>query len=145
MLNENLIFRIKNMTLPQLINYNKNLNSIDSIINKIGIPDVSILGFGADGHTASIFPNSCNSYLNKSNLIIIENDWEEFKRISLSFNFILKSKKIFFLLNGKDKASALKDCLSIKYDPYLYPTQYLLKNFPNEISIYCDKDSASML
>lgn len=141
----NLIKKITNSPPPHFVKYNKSFDDLDEYLSTIGTPDLSILGFGEDGHTASIFPNNFKTYNNKGNLIKIKNKWEKFERLSLSFDYLLKSKKIVFLLIGLEKASALKRCLSKKYNPRNFPAQYLLKNFKNDIFIYCDSNAASLL
>ena len=50
-----------------------------------------------------------------------------------------------FILNGRRKALALKECLIGKFDPIKYPVQYILKNFKRKIYIHCDKAAASAL
>ena len=50
-----------------------------------------------------------------------------------------------FLLKGKEKALALKECLIGKFDPVQYPVQYIFKNFKRKIYIHCDKAAVSSL
>ena len=50
----------------------------------------------------------------------------------------MKSKKIIFLVSGKDKAEALKECLVGDYNPIQYPAQFIFRNYKNTIYILCD-------
>ena len=63
--------------------------------------DCCLLGMGKDGHIASIFPNSKNSYNRFISKPVTRRD---FKRITLSLNVINNSKKILLWLNNKSKS-----------------------------------------
>jgi 6-phosphogluconolactonase len=63
--------------------------------------DYCLLGMGADGHIASIFPGSENLYKKFITKTVIRKD---FKRISIGLNVINNSKKILLWLNNKSKS-----------------------------------------
>jgi 6-phosphogluconolactonase/glucosamine-6-phosphate isomerase/deaminase len=145
MVKDNLISQITGNKFPKLINYYhediyNNIMKIDSQIPKNSSPDVAILGFGNDGHTASLFPGHPEIFQNNNTrLIIIKNISEQFHRISLTFEFLMKSKQIIFLISGNDKRRALKDALYGKYQPMLYPAQYIFRKYKKQITIFCDR------
>ena len=69
--------------------------------------DLCILGIGKDGHFASIFPGT--DLEDKRPVFgTITEQFEVQKRMTLSASTILKSKKIFVLLKGKEKAGLVE-------------------------------------
>lgn len=153
MVNNELINKINKRSKPSLINYFINdldNNSIISYLENYIIgyknPNLAILGFGDDGHTASLFPDS-PSLFNYKNEKFIEcnNDNEPFFRISLTFNILMSANQIMFLISGKKKAFSLKMCLEGNYNPIKYPAQYLFRNYKNDLRVFCDKNAASEL
>jgi len=70
--------------------------------------DLILLGMGADGHTASLFPG--NEILNEKKRLVKEVFIKEKNtyRISFTFSLINKAKQILLLVNGKEKEPALK-------------------------------------
>jgi 6-phosphogluconolactonase len=76
--------------------------------------DVSILGMGEDGHTASLFPNDENStkdLINKKELNIISTKApsEPKRRISCSTALILSSTHLFLMMIGDAKLKILEN------------------------------------
>ena len=65
--------------------------------------DYCLLGMGADGHIASLFPNSENLSKKFISKPVIRKD---FKRITLGLNVINNSRKILLWLNNKPKTKA---------------------------------------
>lgn len=113
-------FRLVHSSLLKRININKkNLFPIETNFQSVKIAaenygqkvkryfkkkklsfDIVLLGMGDDGHIASIFPNKIRT---KKKLITNHVKRKDFDRISLSLNMINKAKKIFLLLNTKNK------------------------------------------
>lgn len=69
--------------------------------------DLTILGIGADGHTASLFPNTAALTVSNrwvvANWVPQQNTW----RITLTYPVLKASKHTVFLAAGADKADAL--------------------------------------
>jgi 6-phosphogluconolactonase len=109
-------------------------------------PQLTILGMGSDGHTASLFSQNPKIF-NNDDIITIKhkNNWENFDRITLSFSYLMKAEKILFLINGKNKARVLERCLNGSYNPQKYPSQYILNNFKNDIHVICDRSAGEYL
>jgi 6-phosphogluconolactonase len=149
---ENLLKYIKDNELPDFLSFSNLIGSeqigITSYINdekliKLGNPEIAVLGLGADGHTASLFPGNQDLYNNDDkSCIIVKNNYENYYRISLTFNYLLRSKKIVFLISGEAKSKVLKQCIGGPYEPVKRPAQYLFKNYGNKITIFCDEAAA---
>jgi len=146
MVNEELLKEINKDEKPKLIKYSR--TGDQSVVEKNiknKKPDLTILGIGDDGHTASLFPSNAE-ILNHTNICIkVKNSWEDFNRISLSFNYLMKSDQIIFLINGGSKAEALKECLTGSYNPMQYPAQYIFHNYQKIIHVFCDKEAGKYI
>lgn len=89
--------------------------------------DLVLLGMGANGHTASLFPHT--TVLHETDALVKEVFVNELKmwRVTFTAALINAAKKIVFLVAGEDKAAMLKTVLDGDYDPDNYPAQ-LIKN-----------------
>lgn len=87
--------------------------------------DLSLLGMGADGHTASLFPFTFA--LRERERLFVANDVAKLNttRLTMTLPLIEASRQILFLVCGADKAPALHEVLYGKYDPTRYPSQFL--------------------
>ena len=101
--------------------------------------DLTLLGLGDDGHTASLFPYQNNNV----NDFAIFNEGKGLKRISLTPKVLSASTKIVFLVSGASKRIALERLLDEKESPDRTPSK-LIKSI-NQISIFCDQESAKEL
>lgn len=71
--------------------------------------DVCLLGMGADGHVASIFPHH-PSFAESNHTVIGVNDAPKppAERISLTVSALSRSREVWFLVSGADKADAVR-------------------------------------
>jgi 6-phosphogluconolactonase len=69
--------------------------------------DIVLLGMGADGHIASLFPGSKASSV--GDLVVVETNSPKPPpaRLSLSYQALSSSKQVWFLVAGQDKAEAV--------------------------------------
>lgn len=99
--------------------------------------DLTILGMGSDGHTASIFPNDLESerIMNTKNIGIYSTKAPEFpfNRITCSKEIIGNSNDIFLFFTGKTKFNIFKN--SIKTN---VPISYFIKEYENMETYYTE-------
>lgn len=85
--------------------------------------DFILLGMGADGHTASLFPFS--DALNVTDKIAVA-VWVEklgTTRLTLTFPAINNARNVMFLVKGDDKAETLRAVLRGGSEPEKFPSQ----------------------
>lgn len=85
--------------------------------------DLVILGMGADGHTASLFPYT--EALQETEKFAVVNYVEKLgtTRLTLTFPVINNARNIIFLVAGEEKAETLKKVLEGEFEPQKYPAQ----------------------
>jgi len=101
--------------------------------------DLTLLGLGDDGHTASLFPYED---INNDDLIITSFG-KGLKRISLTPKIISASSEIAFLVTGTSKNIALKRLIDKNESPKRTPAKLIDSN--SKILIFCDTDAANEL
>ena len=114
------------------------VSDYQSQLSTINQPDIMILGFGLDGHFASIFPNErANENLESKEKVIHTQSMSAYPvldRITLTPNYISKAKKIFVMLVGKDKKPILEEFLGGDLSVEKFPAKFFL-----------DKDNVEVL
>ncbi|MFZ7305626.1 6-phosphogluconolactonase [Avibacterium avium] len=105
--------------------------------------DWIILGMGADGHTASLFPHQTN--FDDENLAVIAKHPETGQvRISKTAKLIEQAKRITYLVTGASKAEILKEIQTTPAENLPYPAAKIqAKNGITEW--YLDKEAAKLL
>ncbi len=113
-----------------------------------GGPDVTLLGMGDDGHTASLFPNSIALGETQHRCIgqFVENSttgasW----RITVTAPFINTSRLILPLITGAAKAGRLKEVLHGPRDPQRLPIQLIDPKPPGQVIWLVDAPAAAEL
>ncbi len=123
--------------------YNK---AIRSHFNKQPIHfDFTLLGLGDNAHTASLFPFT--SVLEESEATVESVFVEELEmyRITMTAPLINQSRKIAFLVFGKDKAEAVGHVLlKTTYSPKKYPAQ-LIAPRKGELFWFLDVEAGSLI
>ena len=87
--------------------------------------DLSLMGMGDDGHTASLFPGMPQVNELERWVVGYFVDAAKKERVSLTFPVLNASRVLLVLVEGKKKAERLKDVLEGTSDPLRYPVQYL--------------------
>jgi len=106
--------------------------------------DLMLLGMGADGHTASLFPNS--AVLDEEEKIVAAEYVKKLDstRITLTPPVIKKASNIIFLVRGADKAALVKAVLEGPFDDLARPASLTLRA-EGRVRWFLDKDAASLL
>lgn len=115
------IFAIPTSKTPEICaaEYEKNLKLL---LGTKGIIDLTLLGMGDDGHTASLFPNTDILEENKKWVKQVWLDDKQVWRISLTYLLINKSSEVLFLVAGAAKAPIIKHIFA-KNAKLKYPVQ----------------------
>lgn len=101
-----------NMEMRNAVNYyNEEIKNIDEF-------DLTILGIGEDGHSASLFPgNNIGQFENSEDVLMVINSPKEPKdRITLSANRLSRSKNIIYIAQGESKKKIID--LIMKGEPF---------------------------
>lgn len=88
--------------------------------------DLIALGMGADGHTASLFPGT--AALREINRLAVANFVPQQKdnwRVTLTVPVLDQARRVFFLIDGADKAQALRNVIVGARDPERFPSQLI--------------------
>lgn len=85
--------------------------------------DLTMLGMGDDGHTASLFPKTHGLHSMKRLVVANFVPSKEIWRMTFTFNLINSSKAIDIYVVGKSKAAMLKNVLTSPYSPDDLPIQ----------------------
>ncbi len=106
--------------------------------------DLILLGLGADGHTASLFPQT--TAIHEQRRWVIANHVEQLHtdRVTLTPPVINHAQQIIFLIAGSDKAAALRSVLQGPRDLNQYPAQ-IVKPVSNGLTWLVDRAAASLL
>jgi 6-phosphogluconolactonase len=85
--------------------------------------DLCMLGIGADGHTASLFPGH-DPLTDDDDLVrAVYGEAVEMWRLTITPKVINSSREVLFGVSGAQKAAALRAIREGPYDPVRYPAQ----------------------
>lgn len=90
--------------------------------------DLTILGIGKDGHTASLFPYSKALASKSRTAHTTTNKFKIKNRLTLTFKKILESKTILILIKGKNKIHILKNFANKSISTNKFPAIKLLSH-----------------
>jgi 6-phosphogluconolactonase len=83
--------------------------------------DLVLLGIGADGHTASLFPRSPSLTESDRFVLAVTGPADPPTRLTLTWPLLLAASNIFVLVSGASKARALEAVLEEDADPAVWP------------------------
>jgi len=105
--------------------------------------NLTILGLGSDGHTASIFPGSIR-FEDKRWVVATRAPIEPRQRLTLTLPVLSNSERVFFIVTGHDKANALARTLSKGIKPQSCPAAGVYQKNASVI-FWTDKDASKLL
>ena len=106
--------------------------------------DLILLGLGADGHTASLFPGSMalqfEGEIAAANWVQQLHQW----RFTFTFTTINNARNVMFLVSGGEKAPALRAVIEDERGPNLLPAQSV-QPLNGELYWFVDRAAAAEL
>jgi 6-phosphogluconolactonase len=103
-------------------------------LKKVPAFDLTILGIGPDGHTASLFPKSSALATRQPVAHTTTTQFKVKDRLTITFPIILKSKTLLVLMKGQEKIQTLKELTDSKKTATNFPSKKLLKH--KNLNIY---------
>jgi 6-phosphogluconolactonase len=105
--------------------------------------DLILLGLGADGHTASLFPETPALEVHDRWVVANPVPRLDTTRITLTIPVINAARAVIFLVEGEDKAEAVREVLEGDADPRAYPAKLIQP--PGGPEWMLDRSAASLL
>jgi 6-phosphogluconolactonase len=87
--------------------------------------DLILLGLGADGHTASLFPETHVASEKVEGIRSLYLEEQSMFRVTMTAPLINQARAILFLVSGAKKAAIFKAVLSEPFQPNKYPAQLI--------------------
>ena len=110
--------------------------------------DAAVLGIGADGHTASLFPGSPALAEEFALVLPVEGDDTPVSRVTVTLPLLNAALRVVFILQGKGKANVLRDVVAAFRDPSLRSPGLpatLVTPPRGTVMFLADADAASLL
>jgi 6-phosphogluconolactonase len=108
--------------------------------------DLALMGLGADGHTASLFPGSSAVTEREEPVMAVTADYEDrpTRRVTLTPPVFNDARQILFLVAGEEKAIALSAVLRGPQDILKWPAQSI-HPVSGTLTWFADRAAASQL
>lgn len=121
-------------------------NEVHASIDSAKYPsyDITIMGIGEDGHTASIFPDQMHLLEAKELYVHSIHPVTHQSRISMSGTFINNSGSVYFMVSGRSKSGIVKALLNSEQTADNYPANYICP-VSNNLFWYLDQEAAELL
>ncbi|MBK8551208.1 MAG: 6-phosphogluconolactonase [Ignavibacteria bacterium] len=124
----------------EAIRYSQVLKENLTIENNFPRFDLTLLGMGDDGHTASIFPDQMEILDSNEICAVAVHPVSGQKRITLTGRVINNSDRVYFLVTGKSKSDIIKIIFEEKNGYLNFPAAHIeLTN--GELNWYLDKEA----
>ncbi|MEH8075587.1 6-phosphogluconolactonase [Gallibacterium anatis] len=139
------IHRIYGELSPQqaLEKFKQDLQQIEDKQNGMPVFDWIILGMGADGHTASLFPNATD-FSDSHWAVIAQHPESGQYRVSKTAALIENAKRVTYLVTGAAKAEILKEIDTTPAEDLPYPAARIKAKY-GITEWYLDQDAAQLL
>ncbi|CAM2898424.1 6-phosphogluconolactonase [Vibrio rarus] len=142
---EDNIHRILGENDPQqeAVRFAREMTDVIPTQNGVPVFDWILLGVGADGHTASLFPEQTN--YNEEKLAIVASHPESGQlRISKSAKVLQAAKRISYLVLGAGKTDIVNEIYHTPAEELPYPAAKIHSNV-GETEWFLDSDAASKI
>ena len=106
--------------------------------------DLILLGLGADGHTASLFPKTMALHITGDIAVATWVQQLQQWRYTFTFTTINNARNVMFLVSGEEKAPALRAVLEGEPQPELLPAQSV-QPVDGELYWFVDRAAATEL
>lgn len=106
--------------------------------------DLTLLGMGPDGHTASLFPGQPSVHETERLVIAAKANMGVPDRITMTAPLLNRSRLVLFLIGGADKAEPLKRVMEGEENWDETPTQAVARHAPN-VEYFLDEAAARLL
>ncbi|KUI97461.1 6-phosphogluconolactonase [Vibrio sp. MEBiC08052] len=118
---------------------------LDQVPTQDGTPvfDWILLGVGADGHTASLFPGATN-YQDSALALVASHPESGQLRVSKSARVLQAAKRISYLVLGAGKADIIHEIHTTAAEALPYPAAKV-QSSQGETEWYLDKDAAAKI
>ncbi len=114
------------------------------LAKNVPVLDMTILGMGEDGHTASIFPHEIDLWHSKNTCEVATHPDSGQKRITITGKVINHSKEVIFLVTGEGKKEKVADIVHKNGEHEKYPAS-LVAPVSGNLIWFLDADAASIL
>lgn len=117
---------------------------ISHAVDGIPVFDLIILGMGADGHTASIFPHQMKLLHSNALCAVATHPETGQKRITLTGPVIKRARQIAFLVTGKSKTEKVRQIIRQEEGWKAYPAAHI-DPIDGQLDWYIDHAAADEL
>ena len=114
--------------------------TLREILGKAGRLDLILLGIGADGHTASLFPRHQALAETGRWVVPVHASANPPWRVTITLPLINAARHVLFLVTGKEKATAVRDLQMAKPLP-----ASMVRPADGSLTVLVDADAASLL
>ena len=137
------IYRIQgeNDPLKETERYSSVIKKIIPERNNLPSFDLTMIGMGSDGHTASIFPDQLHLIKSEKICETAIHPLTFQKRITLTGTIINNSSQIIFFVTGKNKSKVVSDIIDSSQISSSFPAAFI-KPINGKLNWYLDKDAA---
>jgi 6-phosphogluconolactonase len=88
--------------------------------------DILLLGMGADGHTASLFPGARALDERERRVVAVGSPVPPPRRLTITPPVIARARRVAVIVSGAEKAPAVERALEGSFDPHQLPVQFAL-------------------
>jgi 6-phosphogluconolactonase len=119
--------------------------ALHELLGPKGFLHVALLGVGADGHTASLFPGMPSLQEASAWCVSTPSPDGSMQRLSLTVPALRNTRKLMFLATGAEKAPILQQVLEGPLRPETLPAQFFLRDERLNVNLLLDEAAAARL